>query len=72
MGSERLRQLRTESLEDSLERSSEAAAMYLDSEQQRRFDEILNRARERARADVERWRVSLAVEDRGKPAAGSR
>jgi hypothetical protein len=59
-------------IEESLERSREIAAMHLDSEQQRRFDEMLNRQRERARADLELWRASLEAEKRGKVAAGSR
>jgi hypothetical protein len=59
-------------IEESLERSREAGAMYLDSEQQRRFDEMLDRQRERARAEFELWRASLEAEKRGKAAAGSR
>ena len=59
-------------IEESLERSHEIAAMYLDSEQQRRFDAMLDLQRERARADLELWRASLKAESRGQVAAGSR
>lgn len=59
-------------IEESLERSREAGAMYLDSEQQRRFDEMLDRQRDRARAELELWRAELEAEKRGRAAAGSR
>ena len=63
---------RTELIEESLERSREAGAMYLDSEQQRRFDEMLERRREQAHAELETWRASLKAEKRLRTATGSR
>jgi hypothetical protein len=63
---------RAELIEESLERSREAGAMYLDSEQQRRFDEMLERQREQARAELEMWRASQKAEKRLRSASGSR
>ena len=62
---------RAELIEESLERSKEAGAMYLDSEQQRRFNETLERRREQARAEFEMWRASLKAEKRLRTATGS-
>lgn len=63
---------RAELIEESLERSREAGAMYLDSEQQRRFDEMLERQREQARAELEMWRAQESADKRRRTATGSR
>lgn len=63
---------RAELIEESLERSREAGAMHLDSEQQRHFNETLERRREQARAELEMWRASLKAEKRLRTATGSR
>lgn len=62
---------RAQLIEESLQRSQQAGAMYLDSEQQRYFDEMLDRQRQTARAEFELWRASLEAEKRAQT-AGSR
>lgn len=57
---------RAQLIEESLERSSEAAAMYLDSVQQRRFDEMLDRQLERERVEFAAWRAFLEAEERAR------
>lgn len=53
-------------IEESLERSSEAAAMYLDSVQQQRFDAMTERQRQHARIDLASWRASIEADERAR------
>jgi hypothetical protein len=51
-------------IHESIDRTREAAASYLDSEQQKRFDAMLDQRRNRARADLELWRASIKAENK--------
>jgi hypothetical protein len=55
---------RAELVEQSVARSREAGAMYLDSTQQRTLDALLERQSERARAEVVTWRAFWEAEER--------
>jgi hypothetical protein len=59
---------RAELIEQSMARSREAGAMYLDSTQQRVFDEMLETQNERARAEVVSFRAFWEAEQRARAA----
>jgi hypothetical protein len=63
---------RAKLIEESMARSSEAGAMYLDSTQQRVLDAMLARQSERARAEVVSWRAFWEADERARAAPGSR
>lgn len=63
---------RAELVEQSVARSREAGAMYLDSTQQRTLDALLERQSERARADVVTWRAFWEAEERQRTVPRSR
>jgi hypothetical protein len=63
---------RAKLIEESMARSSEAGAMYLDSTQQRILDAMLARRSERARAEVVEWRAFWEADERARAAPGSR
>jgi hypothetical protein len=59
-------------VEESMARSKEAGAQYLDSTQQRILDAMLDRQSKRARAEVASWRTFWEADERARVAAGSR
>jgi hypothetical protein len=63
---------RAKLVEESMARSKEAGAMYLDSAQQRTFDAMLDRQSARARGEVASWRAFWEADERARVAAGSR
>jgi outer membrane murein-binding lipoprotein Lpp len=63
---------RAELVEQSVARSKEAGAMYLDSTQQRFLDELLERQSESARAEVTEFRAFWEAEERQRDGSRSR
>ena len=63
---------RAKLVEESMARSKEAAAMYLDSTQQRILDAMLDRQSKRARAEVASWQTFWEADERARVAAESR
>jgi hypothetical protein len=59
-------------VEESMARSKEAGAMYLDSTQQRIFDAMLDQRSRRARAEVASWQTFWEADERARVAAESR